>query len=245
MSKNLKFFVRPKPVDRGKKPFNDSTNSPRTALQHKAVLFDMDGTLHKEDAFTAFIFFILKKRWCLAVLFLPLLIFGLMIYALFPKHKLGINIILAVLLMGLTKKRLNDFITTFCQTFKKTHTPFTLIQEQLAHYLNSGHQVFIITGTPILIAQTLYCINDLNQDKKLHFIGSVLANYSHFYYLKDRCFSDNKVILLNTYLKEHQLNCQFVAGFSDSQNDQPIMTLCRVQYWVDKNGQFDAHSPHP
>lgn len=213
----------------------------KTAFTQKAVLLDMDGTLHKEDAFFNFGLYVTKKRWYLTVLFFPILMLGLIIYALLPKHKIGINIILMVLLVGLNKNTLNYHIHQFSQTFKATYTPFSIIQNKLEDYLNHGYQVFIVTGTPIAIAQALYpnWHND-QHNNKVHWLGSKFNQGKYFYYLQQRCFSGKKVVLLNEYLKEHGLTCQFIAGFSDSKHDLPMMTLCDEQYWVNKQGNIIA-----
>ena len=50
----------------------------------KTVFFDIDGTLHKEDCLLAFIRCALIRCWLNSLIFMPVIVFGALIYLIFP-----------------------------------------------------------------------------------------------------------------------------------------------------------------
>ncbi len=203
-----------------------------------AVFFDMDGTLHHQDSFVAFLLFSAKSRPMVTFVLSPIIIIAMMVYVIFPKGKLGINIMLMALLFGFDKSTLDKHIANFAHYFNKQATYFDQIHEQLHAYHQNHQAIFIITGTPKPIAHAIYpTLFDL---PNVHLIGSVLHTHKSCTTLTVRCIGNNKVTLLKQYLADNHLNdlLPFDYGFSDSHLDLPILALCQKTLWVNKQGEI-------
>lgn len=217
---------------------NPNTHAPT------AVFFDMDGTLHKEDGFVAFLLFTAQKRLLITIIFLPMILLGLLLFTMNSTNKMGLNLLLFALLLGLDEHKLGKLIQNFAQHFCQTATFFDRTQTALHQHLINGELVFIITGMPTLIAHAIYQKPNIAQRPNVHIIGSTLTTKHLFTQIHERCFGSNKPKMLYNYLDKKALSIALplVAGYSDSRADLPMMTLCNKQIWIDKTGNMTTTS---
>lgn len=200
------------------------------------VFFDVDGTLHREDIFVAFIKFAISKRRFNFLIFLPMIAVSFILYLLNPKAKFPLNGILFLLFLGVSEYRLNFMIAEFCGHFKKNYTIFKNTNEKLQKHILDGSRVVIISGTPIELIAKIY--PNYANDNNIDIIASIMKNQYFFYFLKERCIDNHKkTMLYHFYNKE----VEFSHGYSDSLSDKPILELCREAYMVGKFGELTPY----
>lgn len=202
----------------------------------------MDGTLHREDALMAFVFYTAKQRWYMLVIgCLPLLL-GVLLFIAHPKGTLGISLVLGSLLFGLNKHQLDGHVQKFVRFFQNTSTAFHQVQAKLSWHIDNGFTVFIITGNLYEIAYGLYGHLD---KPNVVWLTSRLGGGFGVYHLSHRCFGKQKLIDLNEHLGNNPQKPLLSAGFSDSLADLPLMSLCRNEYWVNRHGHISHDRPTP
>lgn len=200
------------------------------------IFFDVDGTLHREDIFVAFIKFAISKRRFNCLIFLPMIAVSFILYSLKPKAKSPLNGILFLLFLGISEYRLNFIINEFCGHFKKNYTIFKNINEKLQKHILDGSRVVIISGTPVELIAKIY--PNYANDSNIDIIASTMKKQYFSYFLKERCIDNHKKTMLYNY---YDKNLVFSHGYSDSLSDKPILELCREAYMVGKFGELTPY----
>ena len=202
------------------------------------VFFDIDGTLHQQDLFLSFIGYTLKKRWLISLLLLPPTLLGVLIYFLFNRHSIGLNIILYAAFFGLTPPNINQLIDDFYHKFYPKLIIHHKVIDRLSHHLHQGDIVFLISGSPKEILHKFY--QPLIHQPNIVLIASSLQPKYCSHILYERCYRHQKVIMADAY---YQKTLYFRCGYSDSKDDLPIFERCLFTYWI-KNGDIITNPNH-
>ncbi|BAP58549.1 haloacid dehalogenase-like hydrolase [Candidatus Tachikawaea gelatinosa] len=204
-------------------------------LKKKLIFFDLDGTLHKQDMFRLFIFYLLIYRfWSILLVFIisPIIILTL----LFSKKtaRQPISLLLWAITFGCSKKRLLKFEQNFSYWFRKRIKPFPLVHNRLIQYLNKKNTaVWIISGSPESLIKKVYY--DAKFFNKINLIGSKIEPFFFGYILTSRCIGLEKVSQLE---KKIGKPLSLYSGYSDSKNDKPLLFYCKYKWKVTRNGNI-------
>lgn len=199
------------------------------------VFFDIDGTLHREDAFLLFCVHCLRVRAFNALLLLPFLILSALIYLVMPKAKLGIALFFWLLWLGASTDAFHHAMMTFAKKFLKQHTPHPDVQKQLQMHLAKGAQIVLITGSPSVLMAHLY--PKLSSNSQVTLLGSEFNTKFASLWLAKRAFASEKCTLVDRHFRRQMT---FTHGYSDSRHDLPIMQRCQYQHWIDKSGRIQS-----
>lgn len=204
----------------------------RSPLHHMHnIFFDLDGTLHKEDIFLAFILFLAKKRILNTLIFLPLLLQAGTLHLFFANGKLGINLALFCLTFGMNPAKQQQLIAEFSQHFQLT--PFANVREKLQQHLANQQPIFLISGSPAELIRPLYSALLANDNVQL--ISSQFTHRAYAMWLRERCYAENKAIMLD---RRFTPRITFEIGYSDSLSDKAILDRCQQAILIDKKGEM-------
>ncbi|WP_225622561.1 phosphatidylglycerophosphatase C [Musicola keenii] len=201
----------------------------------RRVFFDVDGTLHRQDLFGAFLRFLLRRLPLNLLLLAPLLpVVGLGVWVCGHTKRWPVSLLLWGITFGRSEARLLRLEQRFIEHFRRRITPFPLVQQRLMSCLaEQNTQVWVITGSPQHLVEAVY--RDVPFMPEVHLIGSQIARRCGGWVLILRCLGREKVVQL-----EHRLGkpLKFECGYSDSRHDNPLMASCRQRWRVTASGQL-------
>ncbi|RKR70743.1 haloacid dehalogenase-like hydrolase [Otariodibacter oris] len=199
----------------------------------KYIFFDIDGTLHKEDAFKAFIRYLIGKRWGNLVIFFPFILVGFLLHKMLPTGKFGINLVFFFLGIGSSLQKRGEYAEEFSSTF--TYHPFPDVVAKFSEYLNKGYHVVLISGSPKILIQHIY--KEWLEHDNVTLIASELSLAD--FKLHSRCMAHHKLEMLDEHF---QRAIYFEAGYSDSLSDLPVLTRCKFSFKVTEQGKIEPIS---
>lgn len=207
-----------------------------TSHSRHVVFFDLDGTLHQQDLFGAFIRYLLRHLPLNMLLVLPLLpIIG----AVMLLKGRAARWPMSVLLWGCTFARreatLNALEASFIIWFRATVTPFPVVQQRLDSYLNrQDTDVWLITGSPQTLVERAYA--DAPWMSRINLIGSQMRRAFGGRVLSVRCLGHEKVVQLEQRLGTP---LRLYSGYSDSKQDNPLLYFCEHRWRVTPHGELE------
>ncbi|MEZ2585277.1 phosphatidylglycerophosphatase C [Kluyvera intermedia] len=207
-----------------------------TSHSRHVVFFDLDGTLHQQDLFGAFIRYLLRRLPLNTLLVLPLLpIIGA---AMLLKGRAA-RWPMSVLLWGCTFARreatLNALEASFIIWFRATVTPFPVVQKRLDSYLSrQDADVWLITGSPQTLVERAYA--DAPWMPRINLIGSQMRRAFGGRVLSVRCLGHEKVVQLEQRLGTP---LRLYSGYSDSKQDNPLLYFCEHRWRVTPHGELE------
>ncbi|VFP84081.1 Phosphatidylglycerophosphatase C [Candidatus Erwinia haradaeae] len=205
--------------------------------KRRIVFFDLDGTLHQQDIFSAFIYWLLWRHMLNIFVLLPLLPFvgaGLLIQG--RTTRWPVSVVLWSVTFGHSEsmllKREKQFTCWFC----KRLTPFQVVRQRLIEYLQYDNtDVWLITGSPKSLVEMVYC--DTIFFPRVMLIASQMARAYGGRILITRCVGDEKVKQLIKRIGEP---LQLESGYSDSQQDDPLLFFCQHRFRVTQFGEIQV-----
>ncbi|MXP67248.1 phosphatidylglycerophosphatase C [Pantoea sp. Aalb] len=203
--------------------------------KRQVVFFDLDGTLHKQDMFGNFIFYLLCHHpfnILLIVLLIPVIILGMLIKGYTARWPM--SVLLWSITFGYSKKHLNQCEDQFVIWFRKRIKFFPIVQQRLNEYLTRDDvDVWVITGSPQSIVEKVYFdsfflprIKLLASQIKLSYGGLILTM---------RCLGHEKVSQLSAKIGTP---LQLYSGYSDSKKDDSLLYFCENRWRVTSKGQL-------
>lgn len=124
----------------------------------RVVFFDLDGTLHRQDLFGCFLWFLIRHlplNLLLVVPLLPLLAAGLTING--RAARWPVSLLLWAITAGRRESRLRQLEQAFVVWFRQRVTPFPLVHQRLEGYLaDNRSQVWLVTGSPQRLVEQVY-----------------------------------------------------------------------------------------
>ncbi|WP_429946338.1 haloacid dehalogenase-like hydrolase [Bibersteinia trehalosi] len=196
----------------------------------KPLFFDIDGTLHKEDMFAAFLRFLIARRLLTTLIFLPLILMGVLIWRCRPTGQLGVRLMYSTACIGLNEATYHQMIQQFAEQFKGSYTPF----KQVLAKLNTPHRILLISGSPTEIIQAVYA--DLVARDNVRLIGTLTKPCCGTRQITQRCYREQKVKMLDKDFP----NLHFAEGYSDSLSDVPILMRCERAFLISKQGDISV-----
>ncbi|KHN55113.1 hypothetical protein OI70_14325 [Dickeya fangzhongdai] len=208
-------------------------NSSPTSM--RVVFFDLDGTLHRQDLFGSFLWFLIRHlplNLLLVVPLLPLLAAGLTING--RAARWPVSLLLWAITAGRREARLRQLEQAFVVWFRRRVTPFPLVHQRLERYLaDSRSQVWLVTGSPQRLVEQVY--RDASFLPQVQLIGSQMMRRWGGWVLSLRCLGHEKVVQM-----EHRLGAplELYSGYSDSQQDNPLLFFCAHRWRVTPAGHL-------
>lgn len=207
-----------------------------TNKQHqRTVFFDLDGTLHQQDLFGSFLRYLIKSLPLNLLLVIPLLPFiglGLLIGG--RSCRWPVSLLLWAMTVGQNEARLKWLEARFVEDFKQRVVPFPVVQGRLAEYINDENtSVWLLTGSPQQLVEQVYA--DSFFINKVNLIGSQVTRAYGGWIITMRCLNKEKVNQLELRLGK-PLN--LYSGYSDSIQDDPVLSLCEFAWRVDGEGNL-------
>lgn len=201
----------------------------------RVVFFDLDGTLHKEDMFGSFLRFLLRHLPLNLMLVLPLLpVVGVGMLVRGRAARWPVSLLLWAMTCGRSEAGLKALEQRFVTDFRRRVTAFPVVQMRLRHYLDEQDaQVWLITGSPERLVEQVY--QDSAFLPQVHLIGSRIARRYGGWVLTVRCLGKQKVLQLEQRLGSP---LKLYSGYSDSQQDNPLLFLCEHRWRVSKQGEL-------
>ncbi|PPI88934.1 phosphatidylglycerophosphatase C [Candidatus Pantoea edessiphila] len=203
--------------------------------QRKIIFFDLDGTLHKQDIFGSFIFYLifhLPLNVLLLLLLLPIIGIGLVIKG--STSRWPISLLLWSITFGRTELSLLNLEKKFVGWFRLRMKIFPIVQQKLINYISSNDvDVWVITGSPQSLVEQIYY--DYSFFKQINLIASQMERGWGGRILKVRCIGYEKVnqleMKIGTPLKLY-------GGYSDNKKDYPLLSFCQKRWLVDVHGKI-------
>ncbi|AKM49031.1 phosphatidylglycerophosphatase C [Edwardsiella anguillarum] len=199
----------------------------------RQVFFDLDGTLHRQDLFGCFLRFMLWRlplNWPLVLLCLPPVGLGLLFAGRAARRP--VSLLLWSMTAGRSEGRLRGLETRFVAQFRRRVQPFPLVRARLDDYLACPMtQVWLLTGSPEQLVEQVY--RDSGILLRVRLIGTRMRRRFGGWTLTRRCLGREKVRQLERCLGRP---LQLYSGYSDSRQDDVVLSYCRFRYRVDKEG---------
>lgn len=208
----------------------------RNNEQHqRTVFFDLDGTLHQQDLFGGFLRYLGKSlplNLLLVIPLLPLICLGLLIGG--RSCRWPVSLLLWAITAGQSETRLKSLEAKFVEGFKRRVVAFPVVQQRLAEYINDKNtSVWLLTGSPQQLVEQVYA--DSFFINKVNLIGSQVTRAYGGWIITMRCLNKEKVNQLEIRLGK-PLN--LYSGYSDSPQDDPVLSLCEFAWRVDGQGNL-------
>ena len=201
----------------------------------RIIFFDLDGTLHQQDLFGSYLRWMLRRQplnLLLVVPLLPVVIAGLLLCG--RSTRWPMSLLLWSITFGHSEKCLVKREQQFTQAFRQRVTAFPIVQQRLADYLNSDDtDVWLITGSPQSLVEQVYF--DSTFLPQVHLISSQMSRAWGGQILTLRCLGHEKVTQLEGKIGAP---LQLYSGYSDSDQDQPMMVLCQHRFRVTPSGEL-------
>ncbi|NPE56803.1 acid phosphatase AphA [Dickeya dadantii] len=201
----------------------------------RVVFFDLDGTLHRQDLFGSFLWFLIRHlplNVLLIVPLLPLLAAGLAING--RAARWPVSLLLWAITAGRRESRLRQLEQAFVVWFRQRVTPFPLVHQRLERYLaDNRSQVWLVTGSPQRLVEQVY--GDAPFLPRVQLIGSQMTRRWGGWVLSLRCLGHEKVVQM-----ERRLGAplELYSGYSDSQQDNPLLFFCAQRWRVTPAGHL-------
>ncbi len=206
-----------------------------TRNSRRVVFFDLDGTLHQQDLFGAFIRYLLRRLPLNALLVLPLLPFiGIAMLIKGRAARWPMSVLLWGCTFGRREATLNALEASFIIWFRATVTPFPRVQARLDSYLqHQDADVWLITGSPQSLVEQVY--GDTVWLPRVNIIASRMERRCGGWGLSLRCLGHEKVAQL-----EQKIGAplQLYSGYSDSEQDNPLLHFCQHRWRVTPQGDL-------
>lgn len=136
---------------------NQPVVTPQSAAR-RIVFFDLDGTLHREDLFGEFMFFLLRRQPLNALLLLvvlPLAAAGFLLQG--RAVRWPVSLLLWSLTFGRRQSRLLALEQQFTLAFRERATIFEQVQARLEDYARQEDvDIWLITGSPESLVRKVY-----------------------------------------------------------------------------------------
>lgn len=208
------------------------------ALHHaqRTVFFDLDGTLHQEDLFGRFLRYLLRclpLNLPLVICLLPVVTLGLIIQG--RTARWPMSLLLWSMTFGRSERHLQQLEKDFTRQFRADVTPFPLVQQRLTDYLLDGADVWLVTGSPLILVDQVYGETPWLSQVKM--IGSEMSRAFGGRVLTLRCLSGEKVIQLEKHLGKP---LKLYSGYSDSLLDDVVLQFCQHRFRVTADGQLQT-----
>ncbi|VFP79625.1 phosphatidylglycerophosphatase C [Candidatus Erwinia haradaeae] len=204
-------------------------------LRRRIVFFDLDGTLHKQDIFSSFIYWLLWRHplnILLCGLLLPLVGLGLLIYG--RATRWPISILLWSMTFGHRESVLLKREEQFTFWFSRRLTIFQKVHQQLIEYLQDEDvDIWLITGSPQSLVEKIYC--NIILFKQVTLVASQMKRAYGGRVLFIRCVGKEKVFQLTKRIG-HSL--QLESGYSDSKQDDYLLFFCANRFRVTRLGEI-------
>lgn len=194
------------------------------------LFFDIDGTLHREDMFAAFLRFLIRRRWLNTLIFFPLILLGVLIWRCRPTGQLGVRLMYSTACIGLSESAYRQQVVQFATRFTRRYTPF----KQVLAKLDTEQPILLISGSPSEIIQAVY--TELVARENVSLIGTQTQSAYGTRWISQRCYREQKVKMLD----KHFPNLHFAEGYSDSLSDLPILMRCERAFLIGKQGDIHA-----
>ncbi|WP_159566879.1 phosphatidylglycerophosphatase C [Budvicia diplopodorum] len=208
-----------------------SANQPH----RRTVFFDLDGTLHQQDLFGSFLRYLVKRlpiNLILVIPLLPLIALGLLIGG--RSCRWPVSLFLWAMTVGQGEARLKRLEARFVENFKRQVVAFPAVQGRLAEYINDENtDVWLLTGSPQRLVEQVYA--DSFFIKKVNLIGSQVVRAYGGWVITMRCLNKEKVNQLELRLGKP---LTLYSGYSDSIQDDPVLSLCEFAWRVDAEGNL-------
>lgn len=202
----------------------------------RVVFFDLDGTLHQQDLFGAFLRYLLRRLPLNALLVLPLLpIVGAAMLVKGRAARWPVSVLLWGSTFGRREATLKALEASFILWFRATVTPFPTVQQRLDSYLqHQDADVWLITGSPQTLVERAYA--DAPWMQHVNLIGSQMQRGVGGRVLSVRCLGHEKVVQL-----EQRLGAplRLYSGYSDSKQDNPLLFFCEHRWRVTARGELE------
>ncbi|WP_333496867.1 phosphatidylglycerophosphatase C [Kluyvera sp. CHPC 1.251] len=202
----------------------------------RVVFFDLDGTLHQQDLFGAFLRYLLRRLPLNALLVLPLLpIVGAAMLVKGRAARWPVSVLLWGSTFGRREATLKALEASFILWFRATVTPFPAVQQRLDGYLqHQDADVWLITGSPQTLVERAYA--DAPWMMHVNLIGSQMQRAFGGRVLSVRCLGREKVAQL-----EQRLGAplRLYSGYSDSKQDNPLLFFCEHRWRVTARGELE------
>ncbi|VFP82935.1 Phosphatidylglycerophosphatase C [Candidatus Erwinia haradaeae] len=207
----------------------------RVNPSRRIIFFDLDGTLHQQDIFSSFIYWLLWHHLLNLFLLLPLLPVvgaGLLIQG--RTTRWPISLVLWSITFGhresILLKREEKFVRWFCRRL----TPFQKVRQRLLDYLRyENTDVWLITGSPQSLVARVY--SNAVFFPRVMLIASQMARAYGGRVLVMRCVGNEKVSQL---IQRIGKPLQIESGYSDSNQDNPLLFFCQNRFRVTRLGEI-------
>ncbi|CNL62749.1 HAD hydrolase%2C family IF [Yersinia aleksiciae] len=212
-----------------------ATRESPAASAKRVVFFDLDGTLHQQDMFGSFLRFLLRHLPLNLLLVIPLLpVIGLGLLAGGRCARWPVSLLLWATTFGRREAHLKDLELRFVKAFRQKVTAFPVVVMRLREYLESSDaEVWLITGSPQRLGEQVY--HDSTFIHRLRLVGSRMARHNGGWVLPLRCLGPEKVVQLEQRLGSP---LKLYSGYSDSQQDNPLLYFCEHRWRVSKTGEL-------
>ena len=199
------------------------------------VFFDLDGTLHKENMFSAFMRYLLFYKPFNLFLIIPLLpAISIGFLLLGRTARWPLSLLLWSMTFGNSKKSLLKIKTKFVVWFRQRITKFPIIHNHLNNYIKmTDVDVWLITGSPKFLVESVYCDSTFLSHIKL--ISTEIDHKMGGYVITMRCLGKQKVIQLEKIVGKP---LKIYSGYSDSKLDDALLIFCQNSWRVTKTGEL-------
>ncbi|MEY8712071.1 acid phosphatase AphA [Mangrovibacter phragmitis] len=214
---------------------NQPVVTPQSAAR-RIVFFDLDGTLHREDLFGEFMFFLLRRQPLNALLLLvvlPLAAAGFLLQG--RAVRWPVSLLLWSLTFGRRQSRLLALEQQFTLAFRERATIFEQVQARLEDYARQEDvDIWLITGSPESLVRKVY--GQAPWFASVNLIGSKITRECGAWCLSRRCFGKEKVTQLRLRIGEP---LALYSGYSDSVQDNPLLAFCQHRWRVTPGGELE------
>jgi phosphatidylglycerophosphatase C len=201
----------------------------------RVVFFDLDGTLHQQDMFGSFLRYVLRHQplnLLLVVPLLPVILAGLAVNG--RAARWPMSLLLWASTFGRSERRLKRLEADFVRWFRQRVTAFPVVQARLSDYLTRRDaEVWLITGSPQSLVEQVY--GDTAWLPRVNIIASRMERRCGGWGLSLRCLGHEKVVQLE---QEIGAPLQLYSGYSDSEQDNPLLHFCQHRWRVTPQGDL-------
>lgn len=195
------------------------------------VFFDLDGTLHQGDLYYEFILYAICHNKFKVMVCLPVILLGLIGYAIKPTTKWGLNLILFVVFFAKSDDDIKAMADTVAQRFDINNRSYQDVAVILDRYIELGCEIYLISGSPDFLICRIY--DKVLRHHNVHLIATTMQFRYGSFCIDERCIARHKLVMLD---KACGQAVYFAEGYSDSHLDMPVLKRCKVAYRVHRDG---------
>ncbi|AFP85725.1 haloacid dehalogenase superfamily, subfamily IF hydrolase, YfhB [secondary endosymbiont of Heteropsylla cubana] len=201
----------------------------------RIVFFDLDGTLHQEDMFGCFLWYLIGHLPMNIILVIPMLVIVALGFLIEGRTaRWPMSLLLWSITFGHSEMHLQMLEKRFSDVFRRQLQRFPLVLERLEnHLVCKDTQVWLITGSPESLVKKVYF--DSLFFKKIKLIGSRITRNYGGWVLTLRCLGHKKVTQLESKLG---IPLKLYSGYSDSVQDTPMLYFCKYRWRVTSDGKL-------